>query len=212
MITSREANSLSIDTLKIIYLSGTNYNTPFLYQLPELVEDTTLVYLNFYAQQENGKSLTVSKRILNVKQIKNLTEKTGNLFYTSKEKLNQPNAYNLKDGSAKYTTISTSTDLYIADDTTKTSGDELSMAWISIAGGKFRKDNGFDYVNATNTSLKNAFESGQQLDKASLLKTGDIILFKITESSVPKYYVIKLTAVIDLEGTENDRYEFNYKN
>lgn len=212
VIYQREVNSLITDTLSTIALSGKNYKNEYLYQVQNLKEDTTLIYLSFKGIQEDGESLVTTKRILNIKKNRSAIEKTGNIFYTHLEAASLQDGYNLKDATPEFSLIADKSELFLVDDTLNNTSDTLSHKWISMAGGKFRRDNGFDYVNATTQSIKNAFEAGQQVDKITGLKTGDLILYKLETTTSISYFVIKLTAVIDLAGTGSDRYEFNFKN
>jgi hypothetical protein len=211
LITEREENSIEFDTLSIKNFSATNYTTQFLYKLKELQKDTTLSYITFNITQEDGTSKNVVKRILNIKKARNLTEKTGNIFHSHKIVAQKQDAYNLVEAKSEFSTIADKSLLHIVDDTTSNNSETISKTWVSFSGGKFRRDNNFDYVNATSISLRNAFETGQQVDKITSLQKGDIILFRNSKNGVYSYYAVKITAIEDQTGTENDSYEFNYK-
>jgi hypothetical protein len=211
IITQRLSTSVDSDTLKVIGLSGKETSQEHLYLVSELANDTTLVYVNFTVQQSDGQSITMSKRVLNIKENIALLEKSGNVFYSHKSVATQPDAYSLSTSLPKFSNISPVSELQIADDTLNNTVDAISKSWISYTGAMFRKDNGFDYVNASAKSVKNAFESGLALDKATNLANGDIVLVKLLVNGLTKFVAIKITGVIDNQGFDNDRYEFNYK-
>jgi hypothetical protein len=132
-----------------------------------------------------------------------LTEYGGNTMYSSLS--NQFDAYDLLTGNPKYSADSTS---HIQDFTFANPTDSLSKTWTSpIEAIKFVKFNGFDYPNATDITVKTAFDTGIKNDTIRNLKADDILLTKIDD----RYIAIKLIFVIDPNGKDNDRYIFSIK-
>ena len=211
LITSREDNTVFYDTLLNKSLSGISYSSSYLYELDLLSKDTSLVFITFKVTEENGNSKSLAKRIINIREDKILTEKTGNIFYSHLEVSSLEDAYNLSDVKPEFSNLANPEALNIVDDTLATSSDELSRSWISLSGGKFRRDNGLDYVNATQQTLIDSFESGQAKDKITNLQDGDIIVFRNIKDGASQYYAIKIVKVTDKDGTDQDSYEFNYK-
>ena len=105
----------------------------------------------------------------------------------------------------------------VADTTTRDLQDDsgmdtvLSKRWKSPAVGKFVAFNGFDYANATDSSVINAYNSGIKLPIINNISTGDIFITKLGSTSASKYVLIRISDVRDNIGSANDYYEFSIK-
>ena len=137
-----------------------------------------------------------------------LVETAGHTFYSSNS--SKTNAYNLETNTPVFSSLTDSVNRDLEDISTN---DTLSMSWTSPAEGKFVKFQGFDYPNATDLSLRNAYEAGTKLDKVENIQVNDIILSRLgnTSSGKEEYVAIKITGVADATGSENDSYTFNIK-
>jgi hypothetical protein len=87
----------------------------------------------------------------------------------------------------------------------------LNKTLTSKTGAKFVAFNGFDYANATNVTASNAYDAGNKLDIITNLTIGDILITKTLKGQKSTIAVIRITTIVDLPGTSNDRYEFNVK-
>jgi hypothetical protein len=137
-------------------------------------------------------------------QVLNLPEYSGCTMYSQKSTKNS--GYNLVKNESLNPSFSGDSIIDIQDTTTS---ETLSAIWFSPKHGYFVRYNDFDYANATNFSVKNAFDAGLKLQLLGELKPNDIVIYGNTASSF--YCAIKLVTITDLPGSENDKYEFNIK-
>jgi hypothetical protein len=138
-----------------------------------------------------------------------LTEYAGNVVYSGNS--TKQNGYNLMLGSPEYTHLSDTSTLHIAD-TTDT--DILLKRWVSPAGLKFVKFNGFDYANCTNISTRASYDAGIKTAFIDNLAEGDVYITNIRDEDDDEKDVciaLKIVNIIDNEGSEMDRYIFNIK-
>ena len=87
----------------------------------------------------------------------------------------------------------------------------MSLSWISPAGGRFVRFNTYDYANATDSSIVDAYNAGLDLPKVDNIQNGDIILTKLGSTSSTDYAAILITGVYDPDSTNLDYYLFNIK-
>lgn len=141
-----------------------------------------------------------------------LQETSGHLFYSANSAVHPEAAFDVQDRVQVISTAdSTRRDI---QDNPAGSGEELSKSWKSPAGGRFVRFNDFDYANATDIGLRNAFNSGVPLEQVDNITVGDIILTRL--GSLPAnqgyYAALRITGIVDEPGTaDNDRYQFNMK-
>jgi hypothetical protein len=201
-ITETIDNSNST-TIKEENISGKNHLDWFDYTIPQFEDyGTHEIKLVFSAFDINGNSMNRAKIIyVNIDE-RILTEYSGNNLYSSLT--NQFNAYDLLTSTPKYSSDTTS---HIIDLTVTNPTDTLSRSWASPYGIKFVKHNSFDYGNATDLTVQNAYNSGIKNDTIRSLATDDVILTKINNS----YIALKLIYVIDDLGKTNDKYIFSIK-
>lgn len=205
-ITSKPDNGFLVTELDTI-VGGNFLTIEYQYQVPTNVAGESVIF-TFTATDMDGRAGTNARRVIvdNDTSVV-LTETSGHTMYSSNS-LN-PDAYNLEDNSPQFSTIGDSTDRDIQDATDTSS--TLSRIWISPAGGKLVKFQGFDFANATNVSVMNAYQAGTKLDLLSNLQINDIIITKLAGTINEKYVAIKITDIIDAISTENDAYIFSIK-
>ncbi|MBL7111541.1 MAG: hypothetical protein ISS19_06340 [Bacteroidales bacterium] len=205
LVTSKELESFTqveLDTS----ISGTNYTYRFEFPVPEVAENTT-IYLEFTMEMKNGETVKTG-RVIEVLIIDKLLEETaGHEMYSRMS--GKENAYDLYNGDALFSHLSDSSLMHIMD---TTSTDDLLNRWISPAGALFIRFNDFDYANCTNSSVKDAFNSGANHEFIDKLFPGDILLLKLFDSEADSSYIaLKITSIHDDPGNESDRYIFNIK-
>jgi len=205
LITSKELESFTqveLDTT----ISGTNYTYRFEFLVPEVAENTT-IYLEFTMEMKNGETIKTG-RVIEVLIVDQLLEETaGHEMYSRFS--GKENAYDLYNGDALYSHLADSSLMHIMD---TTDSDNLLKRWISPAGALFVRFNDFDYANCTNSSVKQAFNSGADHEFIDNLLTGDILLVKLFDSEADSRFIaLKITSIHDNPGSEADRYIFNIK-
>ena len=185
-----------------------NYN--FQYRIPAKFASQSVIF-EFNAYDIEG-NLGQNFRRINVTKDTSiaLIETAGHLMYSSSS--TKSNAYNLENNTPLFSSLADSTSMDLLDFTLNSS-DTLSRSWVSPAKGKMVRFNGFDYANATDLTVRTAFEAGAKLDKIDDIQDGDIILTKLNNVSSGKelYLALRITTVSDAAGNENDSYLFNIK-
>jgi hypothetical protein len=178
----------------------------YYYRMPANMAGKSIIF-EFRAEDEDGNVGKQVRRVfVSTPPTITLVETTGHRMYSNLSA--NPDAYNLESGVSEFSTSDSSL-LDIQDNSgTDTT---LSKTWISPAGGKFVSANGFDYANATDATEINAYNGGVQNIQITNLTVGDIIITKMGSLTTDKYAVIRITAVIDLPGKNNDYYEFSIK-
>lgn len=199
-----ETISNSTTTIKDITISGKKYIDWFDYTVPNSFEDYGRheIKLIFTSFDVDGKSMNRAKIIYVDVNQRNLVEYAGNTMYSSLS--TQFNGYDLLTNTPKFSSDTTS---HIVDFTQANSSDSLGKIWISPYGAKFAKLNSFDYSNATDLTVKNAYNSSIKSDTIRNINTNDIIITKINND----FIAIKMIYVIDDSGNSTDRYIFNIK-
>lgn len=201
--TSNQPTQLILDsTLKFPSKSIT---IEYFFRVPYVL-DTMLYILSFEFYDAEGNSFNILRQLLSIPQAFILKEYTGLLMYSSKTSLAQSGIDLLKLQPVALDTLQSSqVDVY---DTT--SRVPLSGVLHSRRNGKFVRFNGFDYTNATNLTLKEAFESGLKLDYVEGVQKDDILLYYAKVQNTDLYTAIK---VRNLEYRNDTlwRYEFAVK-
>lgn len=191
-------------TIKDELISGRNYIDWFDYTVPNSIQGYGRheVKLVFTTIDVKGAEMNRAKLIYVDINDRTLAESSGNTMYSSLS--NQFNAYDLLTNTPKYNTDSTA---HIFDFTKPNTNDTLGRTWISPSGIKFVKLNGFDYANATASTVTNAYNSSVKNDTLRNLTDGDIVVTKVGTT----YMALKMIYVIDDVGNTNDRYIFSLK-
>lgn len=86
--------------------------------------------------------------------------------------------------------------------------DVLSCSWHSEVGIRFSRAEGFNYAEATTHSIAETWKNMQATTTIKQLKSDDVLLFGKEDEA---YGALKIIAVYDEVGTENDRYVFSLK-
>lgn len=209
-IKSKRGNGFTT-TIVDSTLSGTSFGWQWEYQ----VANATASYvelLTFILQDSNGEQMSTTRALYVTLGETVLVETSGHLFYSRNSTINPESAFDLEDRvQVIYTTDSARRDI---QDNPSGTGEALSKSWISPAGGRFVRFNGYDYANATDVSLRNAFHSGIPVDVLNNVEVGDIILTRLGSlpANTGHYAAMRITGLVDEAGTaDNDRYQFNLK-
>ena len=193
-----------IRALNDTLFSNNSINYRFEYLVPSY-PDSTQSILIFTLNNEAGEYVEIAKRILVNKGDTFLEEASGiNMYSTASSK---PNAFSLATLSPGFSTDSST---FVADivDGTKTDSTQLSRIWTSNTGLSFVQFDGFDYANATASSIRTAYQNGIQLSKISEITDNDIYLVGKGSNAIG---VIQIIAVTDPEGAQEDKYNFSVK-
>jgi hypothetical protein len=189
-------------------ITGKEFNYQYEYLVPKLNEDGTII-LEFIISDAAGLN-TSNFRIIEVSRTEVLlTETAGNVLYSGNS--TKHNGYNLILGIPEFTHLADTSTLHVAD-TTDT--DILLKRWISPAGLKFVKFNGFDYANCTNISTRASYNAGIKSAYIDNLAEGDIYITLVQDEdddAKDVYIALKIMNIIDNEGSDMDRYIFNIK-
>jgi len=191
-------------------LSGVgNYNKLYEMQAPQSAAGQSLI-LTFTATDVNGLQTATLRRLWVTATAALLVETTGHVMYNTNSQ--NANAYNIELGLPIISQFSTdSMEKDIQDYPLDTTTTILSRTWISPAGGMFVKFNSFDYANATDSSLVQAFGAGIPLPQVDNLQELDIVLLQL-EDSIPQIAVIQITSINNIDTTTNmDSYIFSIK-
>jgi hypothetical protein len=204
LIKSRIEGDYSVIELDLS-ISGKDFYLQYEYMVPDL-SYTTSIFLEFELFDASNEKVSNFRVIEVTPSSVYLTETAGHEMFSGNS--GKQNAYNLLTGTPIYLHLSDSSDIHIAD---TTDSQTMINRWISPAGIKFVKFNGFDYANCTNLSAKAAYSTGLKNDFTNVSK-GDIYITKImNQVSKEIYPVIKIVDIIDEPGSESDRYVFNIK-
>lgn len=197
-----EFTNIEMDTA----ISGNNFYLKYEYKVPAMIESAR-VLIEFTLKDSKNEVIS-NARIINVTVMpKYLVETAGHEIFSKVS--GKQNAYNLLEGTPLFSHLADSSKMHIAD-TGKTS--VLLKRWVSPAGVKFVRFNGFDYANCTNISVKNSYDAGLKIDFADNLIQGDILISRIPLSKTSETFVVlKIISVIDSPGSEWDRIIFNLK-
>lgn len=197
-------NNQSTNTIKEESISGRVYSDWFDYTVPDtLGYGNHAIKIIFSTLDAGGKEMQRAKIIrVNVPD-RTLTEYGGNTMYSSISA--EYDAFNLLKGMPLY---SSDSEAHVIDMTRSNPGDTLSKSWSSPNPEiKFVRFNNFDYGNATDQSVKTAYEAGVKKFTITNLKADDILLSKIGD----RYVAVRLIYVMDEAGKLNDRYIFSIK-
>ncbi len=180
-------------------------NFDYTYYVPENApEEITLL---FHVENETGKEAQLARKLFVSKVDTLLKETTGHTFYSALSE--EADGYNLLEKQPVFTAYADSQDVHIYDASADSlHGDNLSGRWETKTDVKFVKYNDFDYANATNLSIQNAYESGIKKEFAGNIRDNDLIILNIQNKALA---AIKVIAVFDPDSTHNDRYIFNMK-
>ena len=207
---NNKSSSVLLDSA--LYIKELKYN--YIYQIPELEEfGENEITITVTINDKNGNERKEARIIKVNNEERALEETAGNEMFS--KLASNKNAYDLINQLPLNYLTANVKDKHIEDNTvvdTLLLDSSLSRTWISPANIKFVRFNNFDYANATNSSVKSAYETGIKLDYITNITDNDIILTYIPSLGESNgYYAIKVIFVIDDVGVEQDKYIFNFK-
>ncbi len=185
-----------------------NFNYTYDFIVPDSLTTGSMIF-EFSAVDEDGNLGESARRVFFSSDAVLLTESAGHVLYSRFS--GKTDAFDIDTRSSQLSTFAADSLLDIADYDTIDTDAALEKSWFSPAGGKFVSFSGFDYANATDQSVSDAFESGIKLDVVTNLAAGEILLTKLGSTTANIYAVIKVTDIADTDSTENDKYVFNLK-
>lgn len=211
IIRSKRDNSFSITEVDTA-LSGSSLSWNWEYMVPHAVANYS-TKLTFELYEADGDEMTAARTLNVTLGAVLLVEASGQQFYSRNSATHGESAFDLEDRvPVLYSVDSTRRDLQ--DKPADVAQTEISRTWISPAGGRMVRFNGFDYANATDMSLRNAFNSGVPVEELTNVAVNDVILVRLGSlpANVNHYAALRVTDILDEPGSaDNDRYTFNMK-
>ncbi|HRD51237.1 MAG TPA: hypothetical protein PKY96_01175 [Flavobacteriales bacterium] len=211
LITSKRENDFTV-TVVDTALSGGSLSLNWEYLVPHATSPYS-TKLTFELFEADGDKMSTRRTLSVSLGATLLTETTGHQFYSRNSATQGESAFDLEERiPVLYSVDSTRRDLQ--DSPASASETQISRSWISPAGGRMVRFNGFDYANATNVSVRNAFNSGVPVEQLNNIAVNDIILVRLGSlpANVNHYAAVRVTDILDVDGTaDNDRYTFNLK-
>lgn len=188
-------------------LSTKRLSYEFLYKVPMLSRDSVTVTLKIAASDRNGYTQEITRRLLVISQDYKLEEVAGITLYTNEIK-DHPNGICLEDLRPLIVSMADSAAIDIYTYVDENNPETLTKEWRSNTDIYFARANQFDYANATNRSVAEAFGSAVANPRISRIEKDDIILVGRGNQAVG---AIKVVQLYDEPGVENDRYLINIK-
>lgn len=211
VITSKRGNGFTT-TVKDSTLSGSQFQWYWEFAVAHATTDYTELY-TFTLFDTDGETMSTTRMLYVTLGETLLSETSGHIFYSRNSPTHPESAFDVQDRvQVIYTADSTIRDLQ--DNPTGGPTDELSRSWISPADGRMLRFNAFDYANATDVSLQNAFNTGVPLEQIDDIQVGDIIITRLGSlpANTSHYAALRITGLVDDAGTaDEDRYIFNMK-
>ena len=207
-ITSKIDNSFQTTTLDSS-ISTKEFNINYEYQIPASASGKSIIFTYNAVDVDGNAGKDIKRIVVSADTSVILVETAGHQIFSGKS-LNHKDAYDLESNAIKYSALADSSSRDIQDNPLDTTSN-LSLSWISPAGGKFVRFNGFDYANATDISSSNAYASGAKVDIMDNIQLNDILITKLGSISTNKYVVLKITNITDAPGKEFDSYSFSIK-
>jgi len=211
VITSKKGNGFTV-TLRDSTISGTSFNWNWEYLVANATEAYTEL-LTFRLTDVDGTMMETQRTLYVTLGATVLTETSGHTFYSGNSIVHPESAFDLQERIPVLSTVD-STRRDVQDNPLNGTTTELSRNWISPAGGRLVRFNGYDYANATDISLRSAYETGIPVEELSGIAVSDIILIKLGSlpSNTSFYAALRVVDIVDDGGTsDNDRYIFNMK-
>jgi hypothetical protein len=213
--TFKISYSTKTEAAKIIIDSALGRVSKFYYEFNFRVPDytdTTEVSFLFYILDDAGNFLEM-KRVLLVQVYSEsklpLTEFAGNTMYSDPRY--HGTAFDLLNCKLLSLGYADSSQMHIMADFDSSNANTLSRKWLSPAKLKFVIFNGFDYANATQQSVKEAYDAGSKNDFVANVSVNDIYLTKIPTGITFRYVAIRVMNINDDVGSANDMFIFNVK-
>lgn len=196
--------SVGMETLLDSVINAEKANFYFFYNVPSFNDTLQKVKFAFKAICSTGAESIMTENIM-VKSYDAPLEELGQFTMYSAMSGN-------KDGFslALLQTVFSQIDTLYCDfrDNTVDPGGTLRREWIGNNDLLFARFNDFNYTGATKRSVMNAYNDSNKSNIISGISNDDIIFVGNEQRA---YGVMKVVAVYDDEGTENDRYCFYLK-
>lgn len=196
-------NVVLLDSL----IGGTALSCDFLYKVPMLAQDSVKVKLTFTVAAADGFEQRVTRQLTVVQREYKLEEVAGLTLYAT-EGGDHPNALRLADLRPLVASLADSADIDLYTHLDESDPETLSREWRTQTDVYFARANQFDYANATNHSVSEAFGSAVANPRIKNIQKNDIILVGRGNQAVA---AIKVAQLYDETGADNDRYILNIK-
>ena len=204
-VTSRVEGSFTRTVLDTL-IAGKRFYMRFEYQVPALFESAQII-IEFILSDISGNIVTNAKIIEVVATASYLKETAGHELFSGNS--GKQNAYDLHEGVPLFMSLADSALMHVAD---TSDSPVLLKRWVSPAGLKFVKFNGFDYANCTNVSVRNSYNAGIKTEFVDNISVGDIFLTRTNfNDTIEEYVAVKIVNIVDDTGSDWDRYIFNLK-
>lgn len=145
----------------------------FVYTAPEIDSEESTAVLTFKATDNLGNVAQVTRTVYIINKYIAIPEKTGIVLYSPFSGM--PDAITLDDISRPFV-LADSPDPDCADIYIDTNSEFNPIAWRSNTKAKFIKNNGFNYTEATATSINAVYSSSMRYDLVTDIQPGDIII------------------------------------
>lgn len=208
-ISTKKKNGFSVTRLDSSFAGREHFSLDWEFRIENALEDYELM-VYFTLTDESGKEHATDRLIKVFISDPYLPEFSGIRMFSSRS--GQADALNLRDLSTRNSALTPVGFLDVWDDSTAAGADTiLGRRWISPAGGRFMRFNGFNFAEATENSLSGAIAAGTFSDKVEQIQQGDVILYKRVVDSLQIEAVIRVMGVYDQPGSGNDYYDLSVK-
>ena len=203
-------NSFQITTLDST-IDSKDFSMVYEYKIPAAAAGKSIIFSYNAIDADGNKGADLKRLIVAADTAIILTETSGHVMYSGKS-LNHQDAFDLETNTVKWSQLPgvDTTALDIKDFPTDTTA-ALAKSWVSPAHGKFVRANGFDYANATDVNMINAYTSSTKLEIMDNIQINDILITKLGSVGADKYAIIRITGITDASGKESDSYLFSIK-
>ena len=205
-VTSFDAERGSI-ILTDSTIKGQTLRTTYYYKAPTLNTDTIKVRLTFSATNNTGQTCNtnVLYRIINRASL--LEETSGITLYTQGS-YTKPDGLNLTTLRPILVELADSAEIDLYTCLDEHGGTAITREWRTNTNILFARSNSFNYAEATDKTVSDAYASSLGMSRIGELVDNDIVLFGRMNKALG---VIKIIYVFDEPGTDNDRYLINVK-
>ena len=195
------------ETLVDTTIGGRSFLYELEYNAPQYSEDTTIVTITASATDVDGNSQSTSCKVNVVASTKSLVEHGSFSLYTTEEN-DHANGFSFDRLSLVVVSLTDSSEVDVYPYLDEAKVDSLTCTLLGGNNINFARAGSFDYSNATDRSVTNAYESMVYQSRIQNLTADDIILVGREDEALG---VMKILYVDDEEGSANDRYVFSVK-
>ncbi len=183
-----------------------SYSTRYVYAAPILPVDSLNVELTFTASDACGCTRQAHRQLVVRNSAAPLVEKSGYSIYSPDsgrfDGFSLSELRSLKSSESDPAVV----DFFVCPSPEES--ETLGREWRSLNGTKFAKVNNFNYAEASRASVVSLYENSRCDDFVGNLAIDDIILLGREKQAGG---ILKIVAIYDDPGSENDRYLFNLK-